>query len=736
MDRLADNTGSRPALLLLIALLGGCTSFPRLEVRPVAPAQRIAAPKPDEAGIGAPPTTGIKLLSPDARAAAGEGRGKPVVEVTPEQIAALLPERPIAATLPPQPLTQFIDTVFGDLLGLPYFTGPDVARRRDLVALSGPIAMSNRRFFAMVQAALRQYGLAVAIENGVVQIVEDELLSSRAPLFMRARALPETPPASRPVIRFASLSSVSVGAVTDVLQTVYRDRGAIRFLAQEGDNALVISGNPREVESAIALVETFDQPGFAGGQVARIEPVFWTAEALAETVRSVLATEGFAIGPEAGVRFLPVPFANSILIFASDRELFRRALYWIRELDSPGAFADQDGVFIYTVENTTAAELGALVAQLTPGGRAPEETPKTIPITGERSALPRPDMNADAAAARAPVTNGRITIDPGGNRLLFRGKRSEFATLRALMAQLDTPPKQVLVQVTVAEVTLSDDTRFGIEWLLDAALFGGDVTADTRGGLAREPGGLGATFTRVFSTGTVQAALNAIAQNRNLNILSTPRLVARSGSEAQILIGSDVPIITSQRAAGNQTNGDTDILQTVQYRQTGVILNMRPVIYGADRVDIELYQEVSSQEPNRTSPIASPLILNRSVTTQLSLREGMTAVIGGLIQDNYSREQKGVPLLKDIPLIGQAFRVDAMTGAKVELLLLVTPYILRSDENMGEASAAYAGSINRLLKERGPQVYTLLPWRSPFDADVRRHGGAPAEQEDSGSRRR
>jgi general secretion pathway protein D len=212
---------------------------------------------------------------------------------------------------------------------------------------------------------------------------------------------------------------------------------------------------------------------------------------------------------------------------------------------------------------------------------------------------------------------------------------------------------------------------------------------------------------------------------RSLNILSTPRLVARSGSEAQILVGTDVPIITSQRAADNQTGGDTDILQTVQYRQTGVILNMRPVVYGEDRVDIELFQEVSSQEPNRTSSISSPLILNRSVTTQLSLREGMTAVIGGLIQDNYSREQRGVPLLKDAPLIGAAFRSDAVAGSKVELLILVTPYILRTDDEVQDATSVYSTAMNRALRLRGPRVYTLLPWRTPFSQD-RIHGGALA----------
>jgi len=129
-----------------------------------------------------------------------------------------------------------------------------------------------------------------------------------------------------------------------------------------------------------------------------------------------------------------------------------------------------------------------------------------------------------------------------------------------------------------------------------------------------------------------------------------------------------------------------------------------------------LYQEVSSQEPNTTSTISSPLILNRSVTTQLAIQDGMTAVIGGLIQDNYTREQRGVPGLKDIPFVGTAFRRDAVSGSKVELVILVTPYVIRDSEDMSKLATSYSDTVNRSLSNRGPHVYTLYPWRTPFQA--------------------
>jgi len=270
------------------------------------------------------------------------------------------------------------------------------------------------------------------------------------------------------------------------------------------------------------------------------------------------------------------------------------------------------------------------------------------------------------------------------------------------------------VELTIAEVTLTDDTRFGVEWFLDQTITDGTLSASTRGAATRQPGGLGVNVLHLFSRGSVQAALTAFASNHNLNILSTPRLVTRSGSEAEILVGTDVPIITSQRASNSQSAGDTDVLQTVQYRQTGVILNVRPIVFGDDRIDISLYQEVSSQQPNTTAAISSPLILNRSVTTQLSLQEGMTAVIGGLIQDSYTRDQRGIPLLKDIPFIGSAFRSDQVSGDKVELLILVTPYIIRDGDDMNTLAENMSQSVNNTLRRRGPQVYTLYPWRRPL----------------------
>lgn len=709
------------AALMALLTLTGCASFPRLQAAPLArPAPVEVAPQANTPAANQTPPDSIEIVPPQNPAQT------PVSEIprtapTQEQIAALVDGRDVQVTLPPQPVPQFIDTVFGELLRVPYSMGPGVAERRDIISLRGSDVMTSERLFTMAQVSLAQYGLAVVIDGAGVHVLDDTVLSGRSPSFIRARTSPETPSPSRPVMQFFSVSTLDVEAIVPVLEQAYPNRGSVRFAAQAETNTLLISGSARDVGAAAAVLRELDQPHFANGQIARIEPIFLSTEQLAEDVSQALRAEGYRISNPLEAQggsliMLPLPNSNQVLVFSNDQRLFDRALYWVRSLDRASALGNGEGFFIYNAQNMSAEELGALVMQSS--GAEPE-----VSVNPPEVAVRRVDgMPVGARPSfSGPSSSNGITIDAVGNRILFRGTSSEYQRLRETLVQLDQPPRQVLIELTVAEVTLTDETRFGIEWELNQSITDGTLTATTAGGSGRQPGGLGATATHVFSRGTVEATLNAFARNRNLNILSTPRVFTRSGREAQMLVGTDVPIITSQRASDNQTGGDTDVLQTVQYRQTGIILNVRPIVYGDDHIDITLYQEVSSQQPNLSAAINSPLILNRSVTTQISMQEGMTAVIGGLMQDTYSREQRGIPGLKDLPFIGAAFRSEEVTGDKVELVILVTPYIVRDDEDIEVMTTSLTQSVNQSMRRRGTQVYTLYPWRIPFDA-ARTHG--------------
>jgi general secretion pathway protein D len=728
----SDARSSVPARFLMLTpaflVFAACSTFPFMQVgdatRGTGPDRQNDTARGQRTDGDPARRTGVTILRTTPGPDQGDTATVRRFELSDADIAALVPDEPVVATLPPQPVPQFIDTMFAEVLRIPYIMGPGVAEIDKLVSLRVPAAGSKRAVFAMTQMTLRDYGVALSIENGAVKLSVDEGLARAAPTFIRSRTSPDTPEGGRPVVQFFELQSIEVNGLISLLNDVFPDIKRIKISARQDINSLVLSGSARDVASAAEIISQIDQPRFANAQVARIEPVYWSADRLAAAVVQALQTEGYQAASGLGgaiqraVTFMPVPMTNQVLLFSNIPDAFDRALYWTRELDRPSALGDKEGVFVYQVRNTSAEDLGRLVASV---------SGETATVVGSASgdADSRQDQarqsgatNATPARAVQPSTMGgatpaRVTIDTAGNRLLYRGTPSEFERALLLFEQLDTPPLQVLIETTIAEVTLNDSTRFGVEWFFNEAVGDGFFRGGTQGGV-----GLGATGLLLdYSHANVRAALNAAATNNNVNILSTPRIVARSGGEAQIQVGTDVPIITSQRAADTQAVGSTDILQTVQYRQTGVILNVRPVVYG-DRVSIEIFQEVSSQQENENAAIASPLILNRSVTTEVSLREGSTAVIGGLMQDNYGRGQTGIPLLKDIPLVGGLFRSESVTGAKTELLIMVTPHIIRTGEELEDAAAVYSGSINRQFASRGPDAYTLLPWRMPFQAGL------------------
>ena len=298
---------------------------------------------------------------------------------------------------------------------------------------------------------------------------------------------------------------------------------------------------------------------------------------------------------------------------------------------------------------------------------------------------------------------GTILTDPIGNRILFTGTASDYAQLRTLLNTLDVPAPQVVIEVMIAEVTLTDATSLGVN------LFGTDQRGDglatgSTEGIAVGTGG----FSFTFVGPDYRARLVANASNNRVNILQRPQLVARSGETPRFQVGTDVPIITSQSASGSQTGGSTDILQSVQYRQTGTILEIKPVVYG-DRVDLTISQELSSAG-EAPAGISSPTILNRSLSTRIEVRDGWTGVLGGLIGNNYSKINTGVPFLKDIPVIGSAFQNNQVSGERTELILLITPYIIRGDDDMADFAELSTRSMNAAFRTGRGWSYTLTPW--------------------------
>ena len=296
-------------------------------------------------------------------------------------------------------------------------------------------------------------------------------------------------------------------------------------------------------------------------------------------------------------------------------------------------------------------------------------------------------------------------MDTIGNRIIFTGTASDYDKFIGLLEQLDTSAPEVLIEVKIAEVTLTDDTNYGVEFFIDDL---GDENVQATFG--SQGLGIGSSGLNIgLLSGNVDASINAFATNRRVKLLSTPVLTARSGSDAELQVGQEVPILTSQRAANNQTGtGPIDIIQEVAYRDTGIILSLTPTVYSNNRIDLTISQEVSSTVDTANSIIASPTISNRSFSTQLSLQDGQTAVLGGLIQENRVLDERGIPILKDLPLVGSAFSSKGLNSTRTELVVLITAYVLRGQPDKDHFVRRFGGRVDSFLADE-TDLITLLP---------------------------
>ncbi len=571
---------------------------------------------------------------------------------------------PIQINIEGLPLPAFINEVFGNLLGLSFDIDAELQQKKELVTLRVTKPQKPPQLFQLARQVLTNYGVAIQNQGKLLRFVPTAYGEDAPPLLIQG-TMPEVPPSHRPIIQFIPLKVVNNTKVKNWIKQVFKGH-KLEVLEDGNRNAIVLIGNPQLIKQATEAVRVLDQPLMRGRHSLRIEPAFLPVKTLTDKLIKVLQTQGYDAGTNPrhanGIILLPIVESNSILVFAVDAKVLAYVQQWAIELDriqiQPSAEKQQ--LFFFPVQNSNASDivqvLNPLLAEIS------NDPPKSEP----RGAPPRPK--------RKP----KLMVDTPHNSIIFVGDAAEWARLLPLLHKMDKPPKQVLIEATLAEITLSDKDERGIEWVMNNANLGGLGGKLSTIGLGTGSNGL--TYT-LSNASEVRAVLNLFTSKNRATILSNPRLLVRSGSQASIEIGTEIPTLTST-TSGLQR--DTNVIQQIQYRSTGTSLKIKPIVYAGRRVELDISQQVSESQPNETSNIDSPVIFNRQIQTQLSLSDGQSVLLGGLIADSRSSGQTGVPILKDIPLIGQFFRSDKSSGTRTELVIMIIPYVI---DNADEAKA-------------------------------------------------
>ena len=604
-------------------------------------------------------------------------------------------------------LREVVRMVLESALHANYVIDPSVGGR---ITVQTTRPLPPQDLVPVLDAVLRMNGAALVQTGNLFKVVPiDQAIAAGA----MANVEP-LPSAGAPGfgVQVVPLRFVSATELAPVLEPFQPPGGAIQVDAVR--NLLLLAGSSDQLASLRDMVSIFDVDWMRGMSFGLFPLDNATAPDLAAELDQVFG--GTEAGPLAGVvRVVPIERLNAVLVVSSQPAYLEQAELWVQRLDRTSD-TDEPQIYVYPVQNSRAANLAEVLSGifgaeaatvsgsslLAPGSEATElqsdfelGTTEEQNLTEEAETATRPRLGQSAPSGAAPLSpmsttfglqgeeegqpETRIIADDSTNSLVIRALPTDYRKIRDAIDRLDTLPLQVLIEATVAEVTLSDALRYGVEWFFRS----GDFEATFSQQLAQNAPVVGTFpgFSALFSNADVRVVLSALEQVSDVNVISSPQLLVLDNQTARLQVGDQVPITVQQ---ATPITGDVNtIVNSIELRDTGVILTVTPRVNAGGLVILEIQQEVSNvvrAETVTQSELATPTISQRLVSSTVAVQSGQTIALGGLITDNRNRSRSGVPILSSIPIIGVLFSTRNNTNARTELLVLLTPRVIDSAE--------------------------------------------------------
>lgn len=616
-------------------------------------------------------------------------------------------------------IRDVVDIVLGDTLNLNYIVDPGV---QGTVTVRTSQALKRDAVIPALENILALNGVAITLVNGTYMVVPQEMAA-------KSLSAPSVSPSDSQLARgyginIIPLNYASAAAMRTLLEP-FVSPGSLR--ADDARNLLVFSGTGNNARDLMEMVDVFDVDWMRGMSFALFPIEVADVKSLVGELESVFLQNGKS--PLAGlVRFVPIERLNAVLVISPQAAYLDRAQIWIERLDR-GVEGAGRRIFVYYVENGRAGDLATILSQVFVGGGSGDTSvpraslaPGLTPVEldgGTRTTTGRTGtggQTAEAGGAPAPAPSGtttdvrqsgvgvsvgslvqesgdiRIIADENNNALLILATAAEFRMIEAALKKLDVLPLQVLIEATIAEVTLNDKLKYGLQWFFEE----GDVTATFSALTSGAVSAVFPTFSFLADTNEGRLVLSALTDITDVNIISSPQLMVLDNQTARLQIGDEVPVAT--QTAVSVVDPDAPVVNSIQLRDTGVILEVTPRVNAGGLVILEINQEVSDVKETITSDIDSPTISQRKIQSTIAVQSGDTVALGGLIRDNREESVIGIPLLSDIPILGHLFKTTSESTDRTELLVLITPRVIRS---RGEARKV-TDELRRRLKAIEP----------------------------------
>jgi general secretion pathway protein D len=699
----------------------GTTAAPAVKVIPPASASAESPP--------APLAQGVQMIRGDDKVIAGPKASTPLAGGA----AGLKFEN--------APLGDVVHVIMRELAKVNYLIHPPITGAVTL-STQGNVTADDAVF--LLENALLANGFVMAQDaRGTYHIGRPDVVRNVVPAVRQAIKSNPMPPGHGAII--IPLKYIGAAEMAAILKPMAPGEAIVRIDTVR--NLLVMTGNRSQAEGWLDIVSTFDVDMLKGMSVAVIPLKYITTKevqlalqifspgggaALAASAASGNATQAPATGnqpaqalarnpanpsgalPGAGaaaggasmspsfplfgaLRVVPLERLNSVLVVTPRAAYIDEAKAWLDKIDRPGASASEPQLFVFPVQNGSAAHLANVLSGLF--GSGTPQNPAT-PNSGVAPALAQGTgvMGGNAAggggagaalnpnAGRSNVQGAGITTvnfasglrvmaDGINNAVLIYGTAAEYAKVEATLKRLDVPPSQVLIEASIVEVTLNDDLQYGLQWAFSEQKNGGIG----QGVLSRAAGAaLGSTpagfsYTWASSTGDVRAVLNALADKSLVKVISSPSLMVMDNHTASIAVGTQQPVQSGQTIT---TGGN--VSSNIQYKDTGVNLSVTPSVNSGNMVSMQLNQSVTDVG-SIDAATGQRSFLQRQIGSKVAVRSGETIVLGGLIRDNSTVGRTGIPFLSDIPIVGNLFGTSSKNSGRTELLVMITPRVVRSD---------------------------------------------------------
>lgn len=614
-----------------------------------------------------------------------------------------------------------VKTVLGDMLHLNYVIDPTV---HGTVTIQSTRPLARPYVLPTLSEALRFSGIAMVKVNGEYHIVPVQEAPQQGEPFFVGQAAYQ--PGYR--LQIVPLKFVTAADMQQVLEPFAPASTILRV--DTARNLLILGGTEAELQPILDTINIFDVDQLAGMSFALFPLKSASAKSVAAELNHLLATQSSTI--KGLIKIQTIERLNAILAVSQQPAYLDRLATWIHRLDKVAETGERQ-LYVYYVQNGRATDLAsvlinALGAKGGAGGNsgnllsgmpvqsqtqvtytpADSSTPNMqptgpVPATSastnqtQATATPSPGANPTGGEgiALGDQSSVRITADKVNNALLIYATPQQYAIVRAALQKLDIVPLQVLIDASIAEVTLTKGLQYGVQYFLQTGNHSVTFSNGTSQTIAAPfPG-----FAYMFSTGaSINSILNLLTSISDVQVISSPELMVLNDQSADLQVGNQVPVATSQ--AIGVTSPGAPLVNTIEYKDTGVILKITPRVNASGLVSLDISQEVSDVATTTTSGIDSPTIEQRKITTSVAVRSGETIALGGLITDNTNHTRNGIPILSDIPYIGSLFGSTSDTKTRTELLVLITPHVVQSFER--------ARAVTEELREKVPLTLPLF----------------------------